>query len=134
MGWCVECSTAKEFIRRECARETPPEVQDWKCEGCEDAATALKTMKACPGCGIMTERTSGCGHMICPMEGCGTEWCYFCGSAMADNIYAHMAQLHSEEQLAQFGDEGWDELELELGVNLDDPDDSDMEYEDEMEF
>jgi hypothetical protein len=31
--------------------------------------------RVCPGCGILTNRSSGCNHITCS---CGYEWCYVC--------------------------------------------------------
>ena len=52
-------------------------------------------IKPCPGCGMLSERTSGCGHISCPVEECGVDWCYFCGGQFAeDEIYGHMEVVH----------------------------------------
>jgi predicted RNA-binding Zn-ribbon protein involved in translation (DUF1610 family) len=41
------------------------------------SSAAIKTIPACPSCGLTTERSAGCSHMTCPR--CGTAWCYNCG-------------------------------------------------------
>lgn len=52
-------------------------------------------IKPCPGCGMLSERTSGCGHISCPVEECGVDWCYFCGGQFdGDEIYGHMEVVH----------------------------------------
>jgi hypothetical protein len=104
-AWCSVCSTAQEFMARDCARGMPPELQDWECESClaelqsadadeEEETTCISKIKPCPKCGTMTEKISGCGHITCPVEDCGIYWCYFCGKAVADGIYDHMAEAH----------------------------------------
>ncbi|KAL4993283.1 hypothetical protein BDV10DRAFT_190118 [Aspergillus recurvatus] len=102
-AWCSVCSAAKEFIARDCASGTPPELRGWMCESCseelqradEEKETArISKIKPCPKCGTMTERLSGCGHITCPVEGCGADWCYFCGMEVLNGIYEHMAKAH----------------------------------------
>ena len=34
--------------------------------------------RACPHCGLLTQRIDGCNHMTCP---CGMEYCYVCGAS-----------------------------------------------------
>ncbi|KAL4739077.1 hypothetical protein BDV11DRAFT_170456 [Aspergillus similis] len=91
-AWCSVCSTAKEFMARDCARGAPSELRGWRCESCETAR--ISKIKPCPKCGTMTEKISGCGHITCPVEGCGIDWCYFCGMEVAEGIYDHMAETH----------------------------------------
>ncbi|KAJ0420255.1 hypothetical protein BJY00DRAFT_141496 [Aspergillus carlsbadensis] len=101
-AWCSVCASAKEFVERDCARGQPPELRDWRCEGCveelERAAGATGAerdlnIKPCPKCGTMTEKVSGCGHIECPVEECGADWCYFCGKEQ-DDVYNHMTNVH----------------------------------------
>ncbi|KAL4876193.1 hypothetical protein BJY04DRAFT_147392 [Aspergillus karnatakaensis] len=107
-AWCLDCASAKEFIERDCARGMPPELRDWRCEGCaeehamvneganSDAADRVSKIKPCPKCGTMTEKVSGCGHITCPVQDCGAHWCYFCGEEAEDEaeIYGHMSRVH----------------------------------------
>ncbi|KAL4937354.1 hypothetical protein BDV06DRAFT_227037 [Aspergillus oleicola] len=114
-AWCAGCSSVREFAARDCARGLLPEVTNWQCEVCvEDEQTrkgAATRIKPCPGCGIMSERSSGCGHIACPVEGCGTHWCYFCGKDVGEGrIYKHMAEKHG----AEYGYEG----DYDWGNNL----------------
>ncbi|KAL4984192.1 hypothetical protein BDW68DRAFT_21306 [Aspergillus falconensis] len=103
-AWCSVCSAAKEFTTRDCARGTPPELRGWTCESCveelqkvnEKDTGPISKVKPCPKCGTMTEKISGCGHITCPVEGCGTDWCYFCGIEVPNEIYEHMAETHGE--------------------------------------
>eukprot|EP00425_Heterocapsa_triquetra_P037793 CAMPEP_0195084732 /NCGR_PEP_ID=MMETSP0448-20130528/25345_1 /TAXON_ID=66468 /ORGANISM="Heterocapsa triquestra, Strain CCMP 448" /LENGTH=571 /DNA_ID=CAMNT_0040118087 /DNA_START=22 /DNA_END=1736 /DNA_ORIENTATION=+ len=41
---------------------------------------AMRGTKACPACGIRTEKTSGCNHMTC--SHCDAHWCWICGEAV----------------------------------------------------
>ncbi|CAK7229125.1 hypothetical protein SCUCBS95973_007114 [Sporothrix curviconia] len=115
-AWCSACGMAKEFAERVCARGAPPEVVDWQCTDCEDAAEAAAAAAAaannnndagehravsalryrpCPGCGTMTQKISGCDHITCTVTGCGTHWCFFCGEAVhPGGIYEHMSAEH----------------------------------------
>jgi len=47
---------------------------------------ALRHTKACPECGIRTEKTGGCNHMTC--HRCGADWCWVCGQKL-DDVTAH---------------------------------------------
>ncbi|CAK7222883.1 hypothetical protein SBRCBS47491_005015 [Sporothrix bragantina] len=112
-AWCNDCGMAKEFAERVCARGAPPEVENWQCNDCEDAAAEAAAAAAttaggtsasagptqryreCPGCGTMTQKISGCDHITCTVDGCGAHWCFFCGKAVPeDSIYEHMRQEH----------------------------------------
>ncbi|KAL4915401.1 hypothetical protein BDW62DRAFT_212749 [Aspergillus aurantiobrunneus] len=102
-AWCSECSSAKEFMERDCARGRPAELIGWTCDSCEELArqdeekddARVSKTKPCPNCETMTEKTSGCGHIVCPVDGCGTHWCYFCGEEVAEQqIYIHMTETH----------------------------------------
>jgi hypothetical protein len=67
----------------------------------------LRRAKACPGCGVMTEKVGGCDHIACMMKGCGAHWCYFCGEGFPEReIYRHMSQVHGGYYGG--GDEEWD--------------------------
>jgi len=51
---------------------------------------AMHGTKACPECGIMTEKTGGCNHMTC--QRCGADWCWTCGMRLEDGqaaVYEH---------------------------------------------
>jgi len=51
---------------------------------------AMHGTKACPQCGIMTEKTGGCNHMAC--QRCGADWCWTCGAKLEDGqaaVYEH---------------------------------------------
>ena len=39
-AWCAECSKAKQYLERVCARGAPPEVEGWVCEQCVDERDA----------------------------------------------------------------------------------------------
>lgn len=92
-GWCVDCGMAKEYMERVCARGMPEAVEGWSCEHCELAKDpGSQKTKACPACGVMTEKTGGCDHIECV---CGAHWCFFCGEEQDEhNIYAHMSAAH----------------------------------------
>jgi len=47
---------------------------------------ALRDTKACPVCGVRTEKTGGCNHMTC--QRCGSDWCWVCGKKL-DDVTAH---------------------------------------------
>jgi hypothetical protein len=50
------------------------------------------SVKRCPSCGVLTEKTHGCNHMTCP---CGTHFCWICrGVFDATVIYDHMREAH----------------------------------------
>lgn len=137
-AWCVGCSSAKQFLERDCARGTPPTLQDWTCEECQEQAqlarvdcnterdtAQIKKIKPCPECGTMTEKIAGCGHITCPVEGCGTCWCYFCGEKVSENrIYDHMAEDHGgifeRDVLGGYSGDEFDEFDD------DDDDDNDV--------
>ncbi|DAA73777.1 TPA_exp: Uncharacterized protein A8136_3980 [Trichophyton benhamiae CBS 112371] len=120
-AWCIACSSAKQFMERECARGAPPEVSNWNCPECvqreeeleleriaaENAAEVAATLreeimakrmskvKPCPKCGVMTEKIAGCAHITCPVRHCKAEWCYFCGKhARNTDIYEHLNNVH----------------------------------------
>lgn len=132
------CSSAKQFLERDCARGTPPTLQDWTCEECQEQAqlarvdcnterdtAQIKKIKPCPECGTMTEKIAGCGHITCPVEGCGTCWCYFCGEKVSENrIYDHMAEDHGgifeRDVLGGYSGDEFDEFDD------DDDDDNDV--------
>ncbi|OJJ08836.1 hypothetical protein ASPVEDRAFT_47986 [Aspergillus versicolor CBS 583.65] len=138
-AWCVDCSSAKQFVERDCASGTPPTLQDWTCEECQEQArlarvdtnterdiAQIKKIKPCPECGTMTQKIAGCGHITCPVEGCGTCWCYFCGEKVPeDMIYDHMAMDHGgifeRGELGDYPDDERDEFDDD-----DDDDDDDM--------
>lgn len=46
----------------------------------------LRDTKACPVCGVRTEKTGGCNHMTC--QRCGSDWCWVCGEKL-DEVTAH---------------------------------------------
>ncbi|KAH7360837.1 hypothetical protein BKA65DRAFT_604184 [Rhexocercosporidium sp. MPI-PUGE-AT-0058] len=95
-AWCIGCGRAKRFMERVCAAGAPVEVTNWNCDVCRESE-GLKTehIKKCPGCGTMTEKTSGCDHITCTVAGCGTHWCFYCGVKSDQNsIYAHMSTEH----------------------------------------
>jgi hypothetical protein len=39
-AWCMECGHARRFMERVCARGAPPEIKNWTCEICAEAAEA----------------------------------------------------------------------------------------------
>eukprot|EP01083_Nonionella_stella_P041325 112037_1 len=104
-GWCVGCYEIKPAMKRECLRETLPNMNDFKCEECvekeliqatlvqdKDANYVKSTYPQCPGCQMPTVKISGCNHITC---NCGSHWCYECGEAFGpDYIYDHMAEEH----------------------------------------
>jgi hypothetical protein len=93
-AWCRQCGHAKRYIERVCAAGAPVELKDWVCDECQDFKGDQK-IKKCPGCGTMTEKTSGCDHITCTMAGCGAHWCFFCGGKFdAQTIYTHMSNEH----------------------------------------
>lgn len=47
---------------------------------------ALRDTKACPVCGVRTEKTGGCNHMTC--QRCSCDWCWVCGQKLED-VTAH---------------------------------------------
>ena len=56
--------------------------------------TAMRA-KACPGCGVLTEKVDGCDHITCMMKECGAHWCYFCGEGFPEGrIYRHLNTAH----------------------------------------
>jgi hypothetical protein len=92
-AWCRQCGHAKRYIERVCAAGAPVELKDWTCDECKDCKG--QKIKKCPGCGTMTEKTSGCDHITCTVEGCGTHWCFFCGGKFDQGaIYTHMSTEH----------------------------------------
>merc|ERR1719382_1547864 len=50
---------------------------------------ALRDTKACPVCGVRTEKTGGCNHMTC--QRCGSDWCWVCGVKLdgPEDVTAH---------------------------------------------
>ncbi|KAE9364937.1 hypothetical protein N431DRAFT_430545 [Stipitochalara longipes BDJ] len=91
--WCGQCGHAKRYIERVCAAGAPVELKDWTCDDCK--TYKCDKVKACPGCGTMTEKTSGCDHITCTVRGCGTHWCFFCGGKFDQaTIYTHMSNEH----------------------------------------
>lgn len=101
-AWCRSCNFAKQYMERVCANGAPEQVRNFVCEDCRRPVVANgagtgagsydNQPKVCPGCGTMTQRTSGCLHMTCH---CGEHWCYGCGGAFAeDKIYPHLSQEH----------------------------------------
>jgi hypothetical protein len=94
-AWCRECSHAKRYIERVCAAGAPAELKDWVCDECGALEDKRSKFKKCPGCGTMTEKTSGCDHIMCTVNGCGTHWCFFCGAKSdVHTIYTHMSTEH----------------------------------------
>ncbi|EFR02702.1 hypothetical protein MGYG_05700 [Nannizzia gypsea CBS 118893] len=100
-AWCISCSSARQFMERECARGTPPEVSRWHCPECveqreeQKMAKRISKIKPCPGCGVMTEKVFGCAHITCPVPECQAEWCYICGErAVNIDIYEHLNNAH----------------------------------------
>mmetsp|Transcript_62181 Transcript_62181/g.173489 ORF Transcript_62181/g.173489 Transcript_62181/m.173489 type:complete len:444 (-) Transcript_62181:139-1470(-) len=53
------------------------------------AAAAISALN-CPGCGQLTEKTSGCNHMTCT---CGVEWCWVCGKEIKSSVGWHYNPL-----------------------------------------
>jgi hypothetical protein len=87
-------------VERVCAQGGgAEEVEGWKCEGCvvkdvEGEGGGL-VVRACPGCGVATEKVAGCDHMECTVEGCGVHWCWNCGVGVGEGeIYKHMSEEH----------------------------------------
>lgn len=98
-AWCAGCGIAKPYMERACDQPAPGDVANWTCDSCreeqaqraavigdvsaksqhEGKKVMMAMMKACPGCGTMTEKVGGCGHVKCPVNHCGVDWCYFCG-------------------------------------------------------
>lgn len=103
-AWCWRCNHAKPYMERVCANGAPEPVSRWRCEECTPVPDE-STAKFCPGCGVLTEKSSGCHHMTCP---CGEHWCYGCGEALAErHIYSHIAEKHGGLEVDW--DEGHDE-------------------------
>jgi len=50
-------------------------------------AGAMHGTKACPGCGIPTEKASGCNHMTC--GGCHVDWCWVCSQSITGTVAWH---------------------------------------------
>ncbi|KAK0463840.1 uncharacterized protein EV420DRAFT_1264092 [Desarmillaria tabescens] len=51
-----------------------------------------RSIKKCPTCSRLLEKTEGCNHMTCP---CGAHICWCCTRAFnADQIYDHMTTAH----------------------------------------
>jgi len=46
----------------------------------------LRDTKACPNCGVRTEKTGGCNHMTC--QRCTSDWCWVCGEKL-DDVTTH---------------------------------------------
>lgn len=133
-AWCGDCGSAKQYLERTCARETPRALANWSCEECvdkrerqrirterdladmmgetwvsKDATERISMIKPCPQCGTMTHCISGCGHIQCPVQECGSHWCYFCGDSFAENIiYDHMYDVHGGIYGAETDDEETD--------------------------
>ena len=83
----------------------------FRCEDCNDVNIASKSFKMCPGCGIMTEKSSGCNHMTCTV--CNGHWCFECGEASTyKDIYSHMSRVHGGYGI-EVVDEDEDEYEDE---------------------
>lgn len=96
---CQEERLEEERIRAEQALANAQAARDAQTEEAAEAARraveATRRMRECPGCGTMTQKTSGCGHIFCTVKGCKTHWCYFCGEkSTADYIYEHMERMH----------------------------------------
>ena len=123
-GWCLQCGLAQRLMERVCAAGTPPEWRDWVCDHCQEMAAEwankpLAKVKACPGCGTMTEKTRGCNHIACTVAGCAAHWCFLCGDKFdAGTIYPHLNEVHG----GYYGNGGDDDE--------DDEDDEDEEDED----
>lgn len=93
-AWCNGCGHAKPYIERVCAAGAPEELKDWSCEDCS-VGNGDEKIKACPGCGTMTEKVSGCDHITCTVGGCGAHWCFYCGKEESEStIYSHMNEEH----------------------------------------
>lgn len=107
-AWCRHCSTAKEWMERNCARGGPLYLKNWACGDC---TTQRHGIKPCPGCGVMTEKISGCGHLTCPTPSCGVHWCYYCGKGFnVDDIYNHISQARGGLFIGAYeGDDDYDE-------------------------
>ncbi|TID19665.1 hypothetical protein E2P81_ATG06831 [Venturia nashicola] len=45
-AWCKDCTTAKPYLERVCARGAPPGITDWICEECQLAATEAARRQA----------------------------------------------------------------------------------------
>jgi hypothetical protein len=63
---------------------------------------AMKGSKACPKCGIMTDRTGGCQHMTC--KRCGCDWCWSCGE-LIEGGGAGVTEHYYFGRCSQFEDE-----------------------------
>lgn len=104
-AWCRVCNGTVPIAARECQVEAPV-LAGWACGVCaeeaarrdgEAAAAVVAAYKACPGCGVRTEKTYGCDHMSCTM--CGKHWCYECAEFCAegaDEVYEHMSEAHGD--------------------------------------
>ncbi|CZR54669.1 uncharacterized protein PAC_04553 [Phialocephala subalpina] len=93
-AWCRTCGFAKRYLERVCAGGAPAEVSEWSCDGCKEYKGG-ETIKKCPGCGTLTEKTAGCDHITCTVPDCGTHWCFFCGKEETPStIYDHMRVEH----------------------------------------
>lgn len=53
------------------------------------------SVKACPSCGTIVEKTEGCPHIHCIH--CNAHWCWECARAMprAELVYAHIRRRHA---------------------------------------
>ena len=102
-GWCTKCYHIKSAIKRECLRESLPELKEFKCDECRelelvnnmnnDEEYIKKTARICPGCKAPTVKISGCNHITC--NNCGCHWCYQCQKEFdEDIIYEHMDEEH----------------------------------------
>lgn len=95
-AWCVGCYSLKQCVEKVCS-ETAPNMTQWRCDGC--VVHTNLAVKACPECGVMTEKVSGCDHITCTnceaMNGEATHWCFACnGKFDYNSIYAHMSRAH----------------------------------------
>jgi len=65
-------------------------------------------VKKCPGCGTLSQKTTGCDHVTCPVPRCGTHWCWNCTLIFSpEKIYAHMQKTHGGWDAGAWGHGGY---------------------------
>ncbi|KNC48885.1 ariadne-1 [Thecamonas trahens ATCC 50062] len=93
--WCYRCSH-EAHVPASCEQ-----VKTWLTEVREESANdnwIVVNTKACPKCGVATEKNGGCNRIGCAK--CSIHWCWLCGisSPTPELIYSHGCGKFEEEQ------------------------------------
>ena len=108
-AWCIGCYAIRPAYPKACGDGGGGrDLTGFRCDGCLNPG-AEYPCKACPSCGVLTEKTSGCDHMTCT---CGAHWCFECGARSTyEDIYVHMSREHGGYGIVHDGsddeEDGW---------------------------